>query len=735
MLSKTMLSKKALPTKSFRPKLLSMTLALVGVLSLSACQSVGTTTTTATPIDLQKQLYQANVNLLAGDSFDFSQKSTLTVSKNDWEGNQEVLNAFFERNHVTSEQKERVLNMFRQTQAYESSRDRFFSTFAKHLYFSATGTVDARKGVITATPQIGYQGVNAQSSASMPIGVDLVNNKIYADMSALGGYVFDEKYIGQYAVIDGKLVIGDDPKQILPLIKTYASLDIGTAEPSEFSALPLTDTDRQNGVAMRIKRDSDVAATVAKINLYDYLTADYLQSLDEKSLNLANLLLSAIAPSMVDKYTIKGKFEQIFDDVANAYGDKDEQDESVETDVERMSYAEISANKIHNAINSNLDASQSAEAYAAEAYAVDANADDDSVVGCGCSGYSETEDESADAVADELDVFTAFDDYRTNTLLSVDEFDKIIDAHPDEFAALLTHIKNEKAAELKTGTNHAEYLLDKQGRLIGIEMNSPLFDDTDNKVRINTSLSLANFGNAKADTTPFAKAVDMKELLKSIEKRDYDAYYKAKEDQERFIQEAYKTLPTADAFAQVYQLYVLTDGYVEEEDVQSVYDTAKTLGQLFADSPNKDEIMSQDYYNRDWYPSELNAESYVVYRALNGYKQYIDDKKAQEILSSNQSLAKKFERLYGDYVIANWSESYQDSQKAFEILGQIAEADYTRHYKAWQANQADSDDDTNNHLLDKDLKDKLDSEESVSDVFNYAVYQDIYKKVFLSDKP
>lgn len=127
MLSKTMLSKKALPTKSFRPKLLSMTLALVGVLSLSACQSVGTTTKTATPIDLQKQLYQANVNLLAGDSFDFSQKSTLTVSKNDWEGNQEVLNAFFERNHVTSEQKERVLNMFRQTQAYESSRDRFLA--------------------------------------------------------------------------------------------------------------------------------------------------------------------------------------------------------------------------------------------------------------------------------------------------------------------------------------------------------------------------------------------------------------------------------------------------------------------------------------------------------------------------------------------------------------------------------------------------------------------------------
>ncbi len=728
--------------KPFRPKLLSIAVALVGVLSLSACQSVGTTAKTATPSDLQKQLYQANQHLLAGDSFNFSQKSTLAISKKTWKDKQHALNAFFDLNAITPTQKERVFNVAEQKHEYSFGRDRFFGTFASNAYFSTEGTVDARQGVVTATPQIGYQGVNAQASASVPMAVDLVNNKAYVDMSAFGEYMFDKKYIGRYAVIDGKLIMGDDPKQILPLIKTYASLDIGTAEPSEFSVLPLTDADRQNGVAMRIKRDSDTATTVAKINLYDYLTADYLQSLDEKSLNLAHLLLSAVAPSMVDKYTIKAKFEQIFDDVANAYGDKDEQkdeqDESAETDVERMSYAEISANKIHNAINSNLDASQPAEAYVIEAYEAEANVDDDSVddesvVSCGCSGYSETEDESADT----LDAFTAFDDYRTNQLLSVDEFDKIIDTHPDEFAALLTQIKNDQTTDIVVGTNHAEYLLDRQGRLIGIEMNSPLFNDNDTTVRVNTSVNLSDYGKAKADTTLFAKAVDMKELVKSVKKRDYESYYKAEEDKDKFIQEAYKTLPTADAFAQVYQLYVLTDGYFDgdAEDVQNLYDTAKTLGQLFADSTNKDEIMKQDYYDYDWYPSELDVQSYAVYRTMNGYKQYIDDKKAQEILSSNQSLAKKFERLYGDYVIANWGELYQDQQKAFEILGQIAEVDYTRHYKTWQANEADSDDDTNYHLLDKDLKDKLDSEESVSDAFNYTAYQEIYKKVFLKDKP
>lgn len=456
------------------------------------------------------------------------------------------------------------------------------TVFGQNLYWKSSGVMDLGSGKFSSVPEFGYQGNNAQAYVKVPLAVDLVQSKAYADISVLSSFVTNPKYDGRYVSFDyGKLLQKNKAsfRPLMSLIKEFSVLTPTLANDNDYTALSLTDQDRKLGVTKKIGYKNNYQKMITDYLLYIYINQNILDKFDNKD-NINSLKrepigmlfkkLDAVTPPTIDQQALQAA-ERMYNAINKVEDNAEKADENLETSI---------ANGIAQTTDTDNIVDESSDA---------------------------TTENAVQNVDEERDILKNFDKYQSDTVLTAKQFKQIIQDNPEQYAQLLALTKEKFGGMIdETLTADVSYSFNKNNQLVKIHSISPipnLFNDKKDEndgAAIETVLNFYDYGKAKVPASIFANAVTFEEATKEDslvalnKKTDSFDQQKNLENLALSMLRQGKSYPKAFANLYVSQYLLSNDEeQVKNIDMAALQQTAKQLGQDYAED-NDIEVAESD---------------------------------------------------------------------------------------------------------------------------------------------
>lgn len=688
--------------------------SLVGSIALltfvTACS---TTPTTNSPANLKASVYQGQKNLLSRQSYAYDFNFNLVrpnVPLNANPQRQQLIDQIASQNQLNPTQKALFEQGLVNDYSRSEQRSKIFDKYIERLYIAGKGVNDLGSGQFSVVPQAGYQATNAMGYIRMPLAVDLRQSKAYVDMSALSIAVTDPQYDGRYVVFDYQDWLKKsnfDVKPLLGFMKELMLLEPSIAKDSDYQALPLTQADKQKGASQRIRYQGDYDETIAKTALFARINEGYLNTLkinDDDEANktedelegkmLANAIIDSATSREMSMYSSMGIAKSLLDKAFDS--DKDKEEAKTLTLRQLENNAESASYRLANSFGSSGN----------DAY--------DSACGCGTEGSEETTDEaeamatatvtevtasvatvdsdyetqdSENSESDDLDeqrqkafakAVEQFAQFKTDKLITAQQFNQILTTHPQLYNDFITAYKNLYAPKQPTGTIVSDYLLNKQGQILSVEVLTPMASNDSSEYRrvlisdkentkIRGVMNFYDYGKAKVDTNIAKNAVTFDQATAQNSavaiSRQSDKQSEIAEKAE--TQLARNLLASQDyvgAYTQLYQ-YKFIQNFSQSElqgrqfddkdfDIAKLKQTAYELALLSAKDNNESMTAKQQADSEN--VSFDEDSDYIYYYAKQGTETLLQDEKTKrdtavalrQVQAKGGTQAEQFARLY-----------------------------------------------------------------------------------------
>ncbi|KAA8732683.1 hypothetical protein F4V57_08950 [Acinetobacter qingfengensis] len=558
--------------------------------------------------------------------------------------------------------------------------NKVIQVFMQRYYMSFDGVVDLKHGQLSLNPKFGYQAKNAQGWMVFPLALDLNNSKAYADISALSPITTDPKYDGRYIVFDYADFLAKanvDTKPLLQFLREYLLTNAALAQENDYQHIALSAQDKQAGGVQKIRYHSTYQELMAQYSLFFYLNQNYLKK---------TLVLGDGKTPLDFNLTQLMKTGQPITGAVNT-------DKLTDAVLHEQNDADQAYLRLTTAISS-LDLDEEN---------IDEAVDHD-------SGVEAKPDATDDIYLQYFAALKAFDQYKSDQLITAKQLQKIVLDNPQAYNALIQAAKSgSEELQLLLGNEFTnDIVLDAKGRLIRSQMNYD-FKGLEQLGIKNFSgqfdMNIHSYGSAKIDqkalkeAVPFDQAANDQSILKLGEKLSKDT--SSKDDnsktwgnQQRYERLAQNLVSKNQSAFETYRtvlLYgMLLEGDEQPENTQDMKDLQLAVDveafsvakdkkwPLTAQQQKYSQQLGTDAVTNYYIPTYLaySIED-IVHKAYQERQLHNDFLKLRKQGKTNaQIFANLYEKLdQQDYGVSD-NENYQKQSKIFaNTIGEIAAQD------------------------------------------------------------
>lgn len=714
-------------------KLKTLTIALLG-LNFVACahQPIGKN------VQLSQKVYQGYEHLVSDESYAYNGKMSFyldgieTSPQNksqpqqptpEQETRQKVLLESLQKpEKITTQQQQWMkegLDHVSVTAPKSEKMAQTFQTFFNRFYYSYDGVMDLKRGQMSFNPKMGYESRNAQAWMSFPMALDLKNNNIYADISALSPLLTDPQYDGRYVVFNYTELLGKGINQrpLLEFMRDWMLINAALAKESDYQTIALTADDKQQGGVERIRYNVSFAELMAQYALYTYLNADYLKTIIKNEQDTA--ILEKLNPV---QGALTGNINSLVNTDINQLLKVDSTQSAEKQATARISSVIDALSEQYAEANLAEYATEAAtEAYAEAATDAASNTDDiaeeamDAVVIA-----EEATDESITLPKDDESVITIlgkFDAYKQpNKIITALEVKQIIEKESESYQQLIQDFSQSmnSVTKLQDSKYTSDLTFDRQGRIVRNELKMSIggFDELGFK-RIGATMvgNIGQYGQAQINQQSLKNAVNFRQAANentslnlgslmdewldktkvtktpTLNSKDWDNHQRYEKLAESLLAQNTSFI---DAYTTVYRYaYILESDDVLEDDVDftQLDNTGRWNAIYYAREEGlpvtEKQLQEFDDSPDDWqhYDEELSETIWEIFKDLAKQQKYVT--LYQKLNSQYKSDAALFSAMYlaieTENELKNSGRTTVEFPEQFlsfvQVLGEIAAED------------------------------------------------------------